>query len=257
MNGNEPIGNALVKGELPVPGLHCDTQVGQWVAARPATARVFEAFGIDYCCGGHVSLAQACAARNVNPHDVLAQLERVTATDARGSEIWLDAPLTALCDHIEQTHHAYLKTELPRLAAMLDKVVRAHGAKHPEMALVQQAFADLRAELEPHMFKEEQTLFPAIRRLEQSSRPATFPFGTIENPIRMMEHEHDNAGNCLRRIRELTADFRIPDDVCNTYRAVLDGLHSLEHDMHIHIHKENSILFPRAADLEKSHASAF
>jgi regulator of cell morphogenesis and NO signaling len=239
-----------------MPELDFNTQVGQWVAQRPSTSRVFEAFGIDYCCGGRVSLKQACSERKIDPNDVLAQLEKLATSGDNSRDSWLSAPLAALCDHIEQTHHAYLKAELPRLTAMIDKVVRAHSAKHPEMAQVQRAFGDLRAELEPHMFKEEQILFPAIRRLEQSAAPATFPFGTIENPIRMMEHEHDNAGECLLRIRELTADFRVPDDVCNTYRALLDGLKTLEEDLHIHIHKENSILFPRAAQLEKARGTS-
>lgn len=232
--------------------LDLSTTVGQWVAQRPATSRVFETLGIDYCCGGGVSLQQACAERQINPQEVLAKLEAIPASNGDVSQSWLDATLATLCDHIEQTHHAYLKTELPRLTAMIEKVVRAHGAHHPEMIRVQETFAELRAELEPHMFKEEQILFPAIRRLEQAVTPPAFPFGTLENPIRMMEHEHDNAGDCLKRIRELSADFRVPDGVCNTYRALLDGLHTLEQDMHLHIHKENSILFPRAIELELS-----
>jgi regulator of cell morphogenesis and NO signaling len=117
---------------------------------------------------------------------------------------------------------------------------------------VQQALAELRAELEPHMFKEEQILFPAIRWLERSSSPPAFPFGTIANPIRMMEMEHDGAGNALRQIRELTHDYAVPEGACNTYRAMLDGLATLEQDMHVHVHKENSILFPRAVSLEAS-----
>jgi regulator of cell morphogenesis and NO signaling len=228
------------------------TEVGQWVAERPATSRVFEAFGIDYCCGGKVSLEKACAERKINPNDVLAQLRTAATDTARSGESWLNAPLADLCDHIEQTHHAYLKTELPRLTAMIGKVVRAHGAHHPEMIQVQEVFADLRAEMEPHMFKEEQILFPAIRRLEQSATPLAFPFGTLQNPIRMMEQEHDNAGDCLKRLRELTADFGVPDDACNTYRALLDGLHTLEQDLHLHVHKENSILFPRAIERERA-----
>lgn len=233
--------------------LDMTTSVGQWVAERPSTSHVFEALGIDYCCGGNQSLEQACAERNINPQDVLAKLQQssaATGTDSPPS--WTDAPLAELCDHIEQTHHAYLKTELPRLTEMVAKVVRAHGDRHPETAKVQQALAELRAELEPHMFKEEQILFPAIRRLEQSAVPPAFPFGTLANPIRMMEHEHDNAGGALARIRELTRGFRVPDDVCNTYRALLDGLFTLEQDMHRHVHKENSILFPRAIALEQA-----
>jgi regulator of cell morphogenesis and NO signaling len=232
--------------------LDLHAQVGQWVAQRPATSRVFENFGIDYCCGGRVPLEQACAERSIDPNDVLAQLASVGDTQEARNESWSHASLAALCDHIEQTHHAWLKTELPRLSAMIDKVVRAHGDKHPEMIQVQQVFADLRAELEPHMFKEERILFPAIRRLEQAGERTTLPFGKIENPIRMMEYEHDNAGQCLHQLRDLTADYRVPSHVCNTYRAMLDGLHDLEQDMHVHIHKENSILFPRAVLLEES-----
>jgi regulator of cell morphogenesis and NO signaling len=106
--------------------------------------------------------------------------------------------------------------------------------------------------MEPHMFKEEQVLFPAIRQLERSTGRPSFPFGTVANPIRMMEHEHDTAGYALSRIHTLTRDYEIPADACNTYRAMLAGLRQLELDMHVHVHKENSILFPRAIELEGS-----
>jgi regulator of cell morphogenesis and NO signaling len=135
---------------------------------------------------------------------------------------------------------------------MLAKLVNAHGGTHRELPEVQQVFAALRSELEPHMFKEEQVLFPAIRRLEQSDTQPTFPFGTVSNPIRMMELEHEVAGNALARIRELTCDYAVPTDACNTYRAALDGLRALELDMHRHVHKENSILFPRAVERERA-----
>jgi regulator of cell morphogenesis and NO signaling len=234
--------------------LSLDSPVGQWVAERPYTSRVFEAIHIDYCCGGDKPLSAACEARNIDPQQVLARLEDASSDPtAQGkAERWIDASLTELCDHIEQTHHAYLKTELPRLQKMIAKVVGAHGASHPEMANAQQAFAALHAELAPHMTKEEQILFPAIRRLEECDTPPAFPFGTVANPIRMMEHEHDNAGNALDQIRRATGDYRVPDDACNTYRAMLDGLQRLELDMHQHVHKENIILFPRAIALEQS-----
>lgn len=231
--------------------LNLNTAVGQWVAERPNTSRVFEALRIDYCCGGAKPLAKACAERQLDAEQVLVQLEAAAAEAETASSVrWTDATLTALCDHIEQTHHAYLKSELPRLHAMITKVVTVHGANHPEMSEVQQAFADLQAELVPHMFKEEHVLFPAIRHLEQSDVALAFPFGSISNPIRMMEHEHDNAGDALRRIREATSDYAVPADVCNTYRAMLDGLRRLELDMHQHVHKENNILFPRAVERE-------
>lgn len=233
--------------------LNCSSSVGQWVARHPATSRVFERLGIDYCCGGKQPLHQACAERQIDTDEVLATLQGVVnqrGDDAAGN--WLTAPLAALCDHIEVTHHAYLKSELPRLTEIVAKVARVHGEAHPEIKGVQHALAEFRAEVEPHMFKEEQILFPAIRWLERSSSPPSFPFGTIANPIRMMEHEHDGAGNCLRQIREFTRDYAVPEGVCNTYRAMLEGLETLEEDMHTHVHKENSILFPRAVDRERA-----
>jgi regulator of cell morphogenesis and NO signaling len=183
----------------------------------------------------------------------LAQLhEAVKAAGGEPTEDWTQASLATLCNHIEQTHHAYLRTELPRLTTLIAKLVDAHGEAHPELPKVQHEFAALRGELEPHMFKEEQVLFPAIRRLEQVKTPPTFPFGTVANPIRMMEHEHDNAGNGLAHIRELTCEYRVPADACNTYRAALHGLSELELDLHQHIHKENNLLFPRAMEMERS-----
>jgi regulator of cell morphogenesis and NO signaling len=132
---------------------------------------------------------------------------------------------------------------------MVAKVVEAHGENHPELATVKEVFGSLKAELEPHMFKEEQVLFPAIRQLEQSADDPSFPFGTVANPIRMMEQEHDDAGYALSRLHTLTRDYKVPEGACNTYRAMLAGLRHLERDMHRHVHKENSILFPRAIEL--------
>jgi len=239
--------------------LNLESPVGQWVAERPNTSRVFESLRIDYCCGGDTPLAAACEARCVDPQQVLAQLAAVEnqppgegEADGSAAERWIDTSLLQLCDHIEQTHHAYLKTELPRLHEMIAKVLDAHGTNHPEMADVQQAFAALEAELAPHMFKEEHILFPAIRRLEESPIAPAFPFGTVANPIRIMEHEHDNAGDALDRIHRATNGYAVPEDACNTYRALLDGLGRLELDMHQHVHKENNILFPRAIALERT-----
>ncbi len=237
--------------------LDLNTTVGQWVAAHPQTSRIFETARIDYCCGGGKPLDHACRDRQLDPQDILAQLhEAVETVGGEPADNWTKAGLAELCDHIEETHHAYLRTELPRLTALIAKIVNAHGEAHRELSEVQQEFAALRGELEPHMFKEEQVLFPAIRRLEQSETRVAFPFGTVANPIRMMEHEHNIAGDGLARIRELTCDYMAPADACNTYRVVLDGLRELEIDLHRHIHKENSILFPRAIEREKSLSAA-
>lgn len=230
-----------------------DATVGQCVADHPNTSRVFEALRIDYCCGGGKPLGQACAERQLDPQDVLEKLaQAVDEPNSAPSRDWTAASLAELCDHIEQTHHEYLKHELPRLQQLIVKLVQAHGRNHPELAEVQRAFADLQGELAPHMFKEEHILFPAIRHLEQSETPPSFPFGAIANPIRMMELEHDHAGDALARMRSATADYAVPPDACNTYRAMLDGIARLERDMHEHVHKENHILFPRAIEREQT-----
>jgi regulator of cell morphogenesis and NO signaling len=185
-------------------------------------------------------------------NDVLEKITAVAQESPPANEVrWPDRTLTELCDHIEQTHHAYLKTELPRLEGIIAKVLSAHGANHPALQAVRSAFADLKAELEPHLFKEERILFPAIRQLEQSAVKLHFPFGTVRNPIQVMEHEHENAGAALQRIRQATANFQVPSDACNTYRVMLVGLEQLEQNMHQHVHKENNILFPRAKRLEQ------
>lgn len=231
--------------------VNLNSSVGTWVAAHPQTSRVFEALQIEYCCGGGKSLEQACWDRGLDPEQVVQQLEQAIVEEEQSTENWLGASLTGLCNHIEETHHAYLKQELPRLTDIIAKVVEAHGVNHPELATVQEVFASLRAELEPHMFKEEQVLFPAIRQLEQCTDDRSFPFGSVANPIRMMEQEHAAAGYALSRLHTLTRNYQVPEDACNTYRAMLAGLRQLERDMHGHVHKENSILFPRAIELQQ------
>ena len=239
-----------------MPGVDTSTSVGEWVAAHPTTARVFEDLQIDYCCGGNKPLAQVCEAKGLDLDTIASQLSDAINIPDDSRQNWTESALGDLCDHIEATHHAFLRTELPRLTQLVDKVAEVHGASHPELHELRTAFGELREELEPHMFKEEQILFPAIRLLEDSATSPQFPFGTVANPIRMMEHEHDNAGGGLKRIRELTADFRVPDDACTTWRVMLDGLKNLEADLHQHIHKENNILFPKARHLERAEPSA-
>jgi regulator of cell morphogenesis and NO signaling len=235
--------------------LNSQTSVGQWVASYPAAARVLESLKIDYCCGGKTPLEEACRERRLDVEHVLQRLAAVTSAAEGDGPNWEEASLTALCDHIEETHHAYLKKELPRLTAIIAKVVQAHGERHAELAALQQVFLALRADLEPHMVKEERVLFPAIRGLEDASVPSHFPCGgSLSHPIHVMEEEHEYAGRCLAKIRELTSDFLVPEGACNTYRVMLASLEELELDMHAHVHKENSILFPRAAQLESLQA---
>ena len=231
--------------------LDAKTTVGNFVRDNPDRARVFESLRIDYCCGGKVSLDQACKKRGL---DVTAVLQRLEQCDQSGrSESLIDADsmtLTELADHIEATHHAYLKEELPRLDSMTEKVARVHGEHEPRLAQTRQAFLALKAELEPHMMKEERILFPIIRQLEQADGPLQFHCGSVANPIRQMEHEHDQAGSALEILSESTDRYTPPEWACNTYRAMIDSLAKLEKDMHHHVHKENNVLFPKAIRME-------
>ncbi|MBZ0173397.1 MAG: iron-sulfur cluster repair di-iron protein [Phycisphaerales bacterium] len=226
--------------------------VGQLVTERPNRSRVFETLKIDYCCGGKRPLAEACTKLGLDIQDVLGLLRNADAeSDRSGGMVDADAfSLTDLANHIEREHHAYLRSELPRLDAMTERVYRVHGESEPRLADVRRAFCDLRDELTSHMMKEEQILFPVIRQLEQSDDAVSFHCGTIEGPIRQMEAEHEHAGDALVTIRTATDDFQPPEWACNTYRAMLDGLARLERDMHVHIHKENNVLFPKAIALE-------
>jgi regulator of cell morphogenesis and NO signaling len=178
--------------------------------------------------------------------------EAESVSSGPSGENWVTAPLAALCNNIERTHHDYLRQELPRLTAIIAKVVNAHGTKHPELVEVQATFAELRNELEPHMAKEECILIPSILYLEAHRKATPFPFGSLANPIRVMVNDHDHAGDALARLRRLTRDYIPPEGACNTYRVMLDALATLEQDMYEHVHKENYILFPRAVELEAS-----
>lgn len=232
--------------------LDSNSTVGEWVVDRPSRSRLFEKLGIDYCCGGKQPLAQACEAKGLDTEKVIEALIREGEVADPSQPDWSQAPLSELCDHIVATHHAYLNTELPRLQAIVTKVASVHGERHPEMADVRGVFENLKAELESHMDKEEQVLFPMVRQLERATERPTFHCGSLANPIRVMEHEHDGAGNALAALRQLTKDYSTPEDACNTWRAMADGLRQLEEDLHIHIHKENNILFPRALRVEES-----
>ncbi len=225
--------------------------VGQLAAERPARGRVFEQFGIDYCCGGKTSLRDASARAGADLQQVIdALLKSDAAAPPSDEPDFAHAPLADLIANILNTHHAFLRRELPRLTQLAAKVHQVHAANHPELAEVQGIYADLRAELESHMLKEEHILFPLIQSLEAGDATAAGHCGSVQNPIRVMEYEHDSAGAALERLRTLTGGYTPPADACNAYRALLTGLSELEADLHQHIHKENNIVFPRAVELE-------
>jgi regulator of cell morphogenesis and NO signaling len=229
------------------------TTVGDLVKERPTRSHVFEKLQIDYCCGGKLSLAEACKEQELDPQAVLEQLQAADAQPAPDEVPLIDAEamsLTDLANHIEQTHHAYLKTELPRLDAITQKVLEVHGSTDRRLADVRRAYVTLYEELVGHLMKEEQILFPMIRQLESVTAVPAFHCGSVANPIRQMEWEHGSAGRALAIINGFTDGFQPPEWACNTYRAMLDGLKQLEWDLHQHIHKENNVLFPKAIRLE-------
>ncbi|MBX3730815.1 MAG: iron-sulfur cluster repair di-iron protein [Candidatus Sumerlaeia bacterium] len=234
-----------------------DTPVGQLVARNPALARILEHHRIDYCCGGKLPLADACQRRGADLPTVIAALEAADAAPAAADATdWAAAPLSDLIHNIVSTHHSYLAQELPRLSYLTQKVAHAHGAGHPEVLELARVFEAFRAELEHHAMKEERILFPWIRHMEHGVAPDQFPATGVEHPIRCMEEEHDNAGNALETFRRLTGDFQTPEGACNSWRVLYASLEALEADMHIHVHKENNILFPRALALEESLTAA-
>ena len=224
--------------------------VGNIVAAHPRLAGLFERVGIDYCCGGKRTLAQACAAQGLDPLAFAVLLEATAKVPAGGPVVDAGAmTLSALADHIEQTHHDYLKEELPALVEKAERVAYKHGWRDPRLAAVAETMRALAEEMVGHMAKEEQILFPLVRELEQTG-PGSGHGGSIANPIRPMEREHDGAGAAVARLRELTDGFTPTADACNTHRAMLAGFARLETDLHEHVHKENNVLFPRAWALQ-------
>ena len=228
--------------------------------ATPAATRVFEKLGIDYCCGGAKSLEQACAAANVQVEKVVELLHAAEiAADARQgppATDWTTAPLTDLIHHIEETHHVYTREEIVRLRPLFEKVCGVHADKHPELRDIHRSFQLLAQELTTHMLKEEFVLFPYIGQLEQarsSGEPLIpAPFGTVENPVAMMQHEHTTAGNLLCGMRSLSGGYKPPALACTSYQTLYRALAEFESDLHQHIHLENNILFPRAITMEKS-----
>ena len=225
---------------------------------NPAATRVFEKLGIDYCCGGNQSLEQACRAANLAVDQVLDSLEMAEQTTRTEQKVhdWQREMLGDLVAHIKNTHHKYTREEISRLGPLLEKVCAVHGKNHPELLHVHASFTGLAQELMMHMMKEEMVLFPYIVRMEESvlqHEPVLPPpFGSVQNPVSMMEQEHESAGAALRAIREASRAYTPPTDACVSYQTLYRVLSEFEADLHEHIHLENNILFPRAIAMEQS-----
>jgi regulator of cell morphogenesis and NO signaling len=221
----------------------------------PNATRVFERLRIDYCCGGGRNVAEACASAGVRVDELSRMLDEAGASGDAAPD-YNTGPLSDLIRHILDTHHVYTREESARIRALLDKVCSKHGENHPELHEVRALFLKLDADLQPHLFKEEQILFPYILRLEAARGaggvPPFAPFGTVNNPVRMMLFEHDTAGDLLREIRAAAKDFNAPADACMSFRTLYRALEDFEQDLHRHVHLENNVLFPRAVELEAS-----
>lgn len=226
------------------------------VAATSLSAvSTLERHGLDYCCGGKQSFDEACLVKGLQPADVMQEIQKAQGSGAADRD-WANAPLGDLVKHIIATHHEFLKRELPAIGNRMDKVLAVHGARDPEMLpRMAVVYRDLYADMDAHMHKEEEILFPFIEqygRAEAAGQPMPrVPFGSVANPIAMMEREHEQAGGALEEIRVLTHDFELPSYACSTVRALYEGIQAVAADLHVHIHLENNILFPRAIALEK------
>jgi len=232
------------------------TTIGEYVAEDFRTAAVFSKYGIDFCCKGHRTLEEVCSAKGLDITILQGEISSVLNTKGDGGIDFKSWPTDLLIDYIEKTHHRYVEEKTPTLLQFLDKLCKVHGNAHPELFEIYDLFKGCAGELAQHMKKEEFILFPFIKRLVSAAMHNETiempPFGTVDNPIAMMKHEHDAEGERFRKIVELTDNYTPPADACNTYKVTFAMLQEFEQDLHKHIHLENNILFPKAQELEKT-----
>jgi len=237
--------------------LSVEKTVGEIAAECPAAVNVFEKHHIDYCCGGKHPISDACRGAGASVEEVMEEVEQA-AKQRPGPEQadWSHEPLRKLIEYIVAGHHAWLRDQMPLIEHLMDRAAKLHGASRPESIVpLQRIFGRLRIELEEHMRKEEKILFPAIVRMESSvSAGGPVPparFGSMRNPISLMEHDHDLAAQYLDELRDLTYGYSLPEDACLSFKALYRELQVLDADLRTHIHLENNILFPRAARMER------
>ena len=245
-------GKAEIEAVLNSP----DMTIGDVAKRIPASKAAFERLGIDFCCGGSCKLQADLKEKGITVEQVIDAIQQTEADrPGRTDRDWSTASLTELADHIVDTHHTFMKRELPRVTGLLAKVTAAHAREHGKMlGELAATFQGLRGELDPHLLKEEQILFPMMIAMDafmagNGERPVSH-CGTVLNPIRQMEFEHENAGQALARMRMLTDNYQIPADACPTFTTLYEALEAMEKDLHEHIHLENNILFPAAVELE-------
>jgi len=229
--------------------------IGEMVVEDYQKAEIFEKFGLDFCCGGSKTLVDACSKKGINAAEVIEALEELRNKQQIPDQNYDEWQLDILIDYIVNNHHAYVNNALPHLDEYSSKVARVHGNNHPEVVEIYNHYQAVSSELRMHMHKEEAILFPYIKQLASAKEHAETipfcPFGTVSNPISMMELEHESAGENLQAISELSNGYNPPEDACNTFRVLYAKLQEFEKDLHHHIHLENNILFPKAIKLEK------
>lgn len=228
--------------------------VADFVTENIKTAHVFKKYGIDFCCGGGISIEKACIKADVNIDDLLDDLERVENTTSRATD-YNNWKLDFLADHIVNVHHQYIEDNIPMLKQYADRVAKVHGDHYHELLEIRELVHEVCGELAAHCKKEELILFPFIRKMVTAQKEETAldnpHFGSVDNPIKMMEDEHEEAGEIFARISKLSNSYTVPPGACNTYRAYYSKLQEFEEDLHEHVHKENNILFPKSLQLEK------
>ncbi|MAH16919.1 MAG: iron-sulfur cluster repair di-iron protein [Euryarchaeota archaeon] len=223
--------------------------VGEMVVNDGRVATVFNKFGLDFCCNGHQTLEAACASKGINLQEIVDDIELLMKNDSNPDRSFNDMSLDKLIEHIYDKHHQYIYKNCPAISKFINKVANVHGKNHPETVEIAKMFDELQLELEQHLFKEEHILFPYVKGMVLEDKcPGSF----VNGPISVMMEEHDNAGRILEVLRRISNNYKPPKDACNTFRAAYVNLQALEEDLHMHIHLENNILFPKAIELENS-----
>ena len=229
--------------------------IGELVAKDYRAASVFQQYGIDFCCQGNRTIYDACERENVDMKEVLHDLGNVTERQRDGAADYNSWPLDLLADYVEKKHHRYVEVKILEIKPFLEKICKVHGGRHPELLEIQEHFNACSGELTAHMKKEEFLLFPFVRKMvkakQEGSKVSSPLFGTVENPVQMMMSEHATEGDRFSKIKALSNRYTPPADGCNTYRVTFALLEEFEQDLHLHIHLENNILFPKAIALEK------
>lgn len=229
--------------------------IGELVAKDYRTASIFKKYSIDFCCQGNRTIEEACEKKNIDTKKVLEDLVAMMESKSESTTDYQSWPLDLLADYIEKKHHRYVQEKTLEIQPYLDKICKVHGERHPELLKIKEEFNASAGELAAHMKKEELILFPFIRKMTQAKmeniKVDAAHFGTVINPIQMMMDEHTVEGNRFRKIEELSNNYTPPQNACNTYRVSFSLLKEFEQDLHLHIHLENNILFPKAIEIEK------